>query len=206
MAREAWNYKKPINVKREMLGAEGKGNYNSLKYSMIGFAIFFSTYTAVFSIGTILNDRQYNTWQRMLMSPVSKISLLGGSMIAAYIIGIFQLGIIIIGVRYIFQVDWGSSIIGIITITAAFIFTITCLGLFLSGIVKTHAQLAAITPVVLTSTAMLGGCMWPLEIVNSKVLLALANLTPHKWAIEGMEKIASYGYGMTAGVKLVRFE
>lgn len=81
-----------------------------------------------------------------------------------------------------------------------FVFAVTSLGLFLSGIVKTHSQLAAVTPLILTSTAMLGGCMWPLEIVKSKTLLALANVTPQKWAMQGMEGIACYGQGFEAAV------
>lgn len=200
MAKESWEYRKPIIVNREMIDVDSDGGYDHLKHTMIGFSIFFSTYTLVFSIGTILSDRQYNTWQRMLISPISRASLLGGSMIAAYIIGFFQLGILILGGKYLFNLDWGSSILGVLSIAAAFVFTMTCFGLFLSGVVKTHSQLAAITPVVLTSTAMLGGCMWPLEIISSKVLLTLANFTPHKWAVEGMEKIAVHGYGFEAAI------
>lgn len=222
--KESWSYKKPIEVKREMIGTESDGSFNYLKHSMIGFTILFSTYTVVFSIGTILNDRKYNTWQRMLISPVSKFSLLGGSMVATYIVGIFQISILIIGGKFLFGIDWGSSILGIILIAAAFIFTMTCFGLLLSGVVKTYSQLSAITPVVLTSAAMLGGCMWPLEIITSKILLGIANFIPHKWAVEGIKKIAVDGYGFEAalmpsmilvgmgilffvgGIKLVRFE
>lgn len=223
-AREAWKYRKPIGVNKEMINGQGIGNYNHLKHTMIGFSLFFSTYTAVFSIGTILSDRQYNTWQRMLISPVSKVSVLGGSMVAAYMIGVIQLGILILGGKYLFNIDWGSSISGILLVAVSFVFTITCLGLFLSGIVKSYSQLSAITPVVLTSTAMLGGCMWPLEIINSKILLTIANFVPQKWAVEAMEKIAVHGYGFeaaimpsliligmglilfTIGVRLVKFE
>jgi ABC-2 type transport system permease protein len=199
-AKESWKYKKPVDVKKQMINVEGTRSYNHLKHMMIGFAIFFSTYTAVFSIGTILNDRQYNIWQRMLISPISKFSLLGGSMVAAYIIGVIQLSVLILGGKYLFNIDWGSSILGIIMIAGTFVFTITALGLLLSGIVKTYSQLSAITPVVLTSTAMLGGCMWPLDIINSKVLLTIANFVPQKWAVEGMEKIAVAGYGFEAAI------
>ena len=66
--------------------------------------------------------------------------------------------------------------------------------------------------------------MWPLDIVNNKVLLFLAELTPQKWAIQGMESIVSKGMGFEAavypaivlmimgvlffavGVKIMRFE
>jgi ABC-2 type transport system permease protein len=121
-------------------------------------------------------------------------------MLAAYLIGAVQLGVLIIAGKYLLGMDWGNSTAGVLLVSGAFVFAVTCLGLMLSGIVKTQSQLSAVTPVVLTSTAMLGGCMWPLEIVNSKIILFLANLTPQKWAIQGMERIASYGQGFEAAV------
>ncbi len=199
-AVENWMYRKPIEVKKELLNASNTNTYNNLKHTVIGFSIFFSTYTMVFGIGTILNDKQYNTWQRMIISPLTKTSILGGSMVVAFLMGAVQLGTLIIAGKYLFKIDWGPSISGILTIVGAYVFAVTCLGLFLSGLVKTHSQLAAISPVVLTSTAMLGGCMWPLEIVNSRILLTLANFTPQKWAVEGMTKIATYGYGFEAAI------
>ena len=196
----AWKYSIPITVKKDMINIGSGNDYDALKHSMIGFALFFSMYTMVFGIGTILYDRQYNTLDRMLISPISRSAILGGSMIVTFLIGVIQLAIIILSGTYIFNIDWGNSILGILTIAGAFVFAVTSLGLMLSGIVKTRSQLSAITPVVLTSTAMLGGCMWPLEIVNSKTLLFLSNFTPQKWAIEGMEKIATYGEGFNASV------
>jgi len=223
-AVDNWKYRKPIRVTGQLIGSSDKTGNDSLKHSIIGFSIFFSMYTIVFGIGTILNDKQYNTWQRMMISPLSKVDILGGSLIVTFIIGSIQLGVLILAGRYLFNIHWGQSISGILLIAGTFVFAVTSLGLFLSGMVKTHSQLAAISPVILTSTAMLGGCMWPLEIVNSKILLILANFTPQKWAVEGMEKIATYGHGFEAailpslililmgliffgmGVKLLRFE
>ncbi|MHB1394755.1 MAG: ABC transporter permease [Clostridia bacterium] len=197
---EAWKYKKPMEVTSSVAETGSSSSYDNQKHSMIGFSLFFSMYTMVFGIGTILNDRQYKTWQRMLISPVSKASILGGSMVVAYLTGAIQIGVLILGGKYLLGVDWGSSILGVLMVAAAFVFTVTSMGLLLSGVVKTHSQLSAITPVVLTSTSMLGGCMWPLEIVNNKLLLFLAELTPQKWAVQGMENIASKGMGFGAAV------
>jgi ABC-2 type transport system permease protein len=197
---DAWKYKKPMEVSGAIVETGADSGFDNRKHSMIGFSIFFSMYTMVFGIGTILNDRQYKTWQRMLISPVSKASILGGSMVVAYITGAIQIGVLILGGRYLLGIDWGSSMSGILMVAAAFVFTVTSMGLMLSGVVKTHAQLSAVTPVVLTSTSMLGGCMWPLEIVNNKLLLFLAELTPQKWALQGMESIASKGMGFSAAV------
>lgn len=197
---EAWKYKNPMGVTSSVAETGASSSFDNLKHSMIGFSIFFSMYTMVFGIGTILNDRQCRTWQRMLISPVSKASILGGSMVVAYITGAIQIGVLILGGKYLLGIDWGNSIPGVLMVAGAFVFTVTSMGLLLSGVVKTHAQLSAITPVVLTSTSMLGGCMWPLEIVNSKLMLFLAELTPQKWAVQGMENIASKGMGFEAAV------
>ena len=121
-------------------------------------------------------------------------------MVVAYLTGVIQIGVLILGGKYLLGVDWGSSILGVLMVAGSFVFTVTSMGLLLSGVVKTHGQLSSITPVVLTSTSMLGGCMWPLEIVNNKLLLFLAELTPQKWAMQGMESIASKGMGLSAAV------
>jgi len=221
---ESWKYKIPVNVTSTVVKTNTDSGYDNLKYSMIGFTIFFSMFTMVFSISTILYDRQHKTLQRMLISPVSKSSILGGSMIVSYLVGAMQMGVLILGGKYLFGIDWGNSILGVLMVTAAFIFAVTSLGLLLSSVLKNQAQLSSMAPLVLTSTSMLGGCMWPLEIVNSKVLLFLAELTPQKWAIQGIGNIASKGMGFesailpsivllimgiiffTAGVKLIKYE
>lgn len=197
---EAWEYKIPVAVVSTTVNSNAGSGYDNLKHSMIGFSLFFSMYTMVFGIGTILYDRQYKTWQRMMITPVSRASILGGSMIVTYLAGALQLGILVLAGKYLLGIDWGSSIAGILLVVAAFIFSITALGLLLSGLVKTRAQLSSVAPVLLTSTSMLGGCMWPLDIVNNKALLFLAELTPQKWAIQGMEDIASRGMGFEAAV------
>ena len=171
-----------------------------LALSMIGFTVFFSSYTMVFSIGTLLNDKQYKSWERMIISPLSMTSILGGTMLVSFLVGLVQIGILIIGGKYLLAVDWGRSMAGIGMVAAAYVFTITSMGLMISSLVKTQAQLSAVAPVVLTSTAMVGGSMWPLEIVNNKILLFLAELTPHKWAIQGMESIAAKGMGFEAAI------
>ncbi|MGB4439981.1 MAG: ABC transporter permease, partial [Sedimentibacter sp.] len=197
---DSWKYKNPMKITSTVGITNNEAGYDGMMHSMIGFTLFFSMYTMVFGIGTILNDKQYKTWQRMLISPVSKASILGGSMVAAYLVGAVQIGVLILAGKYLLGVDWGNSMAGVLMVCAAFIFTVTSLGLMISSFVKTQGQLSAIVPVVLTSTSMLGGCMWPLDIVNNKALLFLAELTPQKWAIQGIESIASNSMGFEAAI------
>ena len=197
---DSWKFKNPLKTTTTVADTNIKSGYDSMKQTMIGFSIFFSMYTMVFSIGTILSDKRHKTWERMLISRVQISSILGGTMAVSYLVGIIQMSVLIFGGIYLFGVDWGSSIAGIMMIAAVFVFTITSMGLMMSGFVKTEGQLGAVTPVVLTSTSMLGGTMWPLEIINNKILLFLAELTPQKWAMQGMINIASKGMGFEAAI------
>jgi len=197
---DSWKYKNPLKIISTVADTGENFGYDAMKHSMIGFTVFFSMYTMVFSIGTILSDKQYKTWDRILISPISMPSILGGTMIVSFLVGIIQMAVLVLGGKYLIGIDWGNSTAGIMLVVTVFVFAVTSLGLMLSGIVKTQAQLGAMAPVILTSTSMLGGCMWPLEIVNNKVLLLLAELTPQKWAIQGMEAIAAKGMGFEAAI------
>lgn len=197
---DSWKYKNPLTVTSTVAKSGVDSGYNGLMHSMIGFTLFFSMYTMVFSIGTILSDKRYKTWDRMLVSPVSKASILGGTMTVSYLTGAVQMGVLILCGKYLLKIDWGNSISGVLLVSAAFVFAVTSLGLMLSSFIKTQGQLGTLAPIVLTSTSMIGGCMWPLEIVNNKALLFLAELTPQKWAMQGIESIASKGMGFEASI------
>jgi len=197
-AREAFEehrtYKEPIKVESRSL-TESKA-YDSVKHSVVGFSLFFAMFTIVFGISDILMDKQYHTWDRLLISPISKLSILSGNLITVFLIGFIQVSSMFAISKYFFKVDWAGSIVHMMIVVAAFVFCVTALGMFLSNFVNTMGQLSAISPVILTGTAMLGGCFWPLEIVTAKPLLLLSNITPQKWAISAIEKIMVYGVGL----------
>lgn len=193
------NSRKSMIVTKSFLNLDSNFEYDGFKHITIGMILFMSMYTIVFGIGSILEDKQYKTWDKMLISPLSKGGILSGNLIATSFVGAAQILLLMVLTKYLMGMDWGANdkFIWVILIGLLFVIATTSLGLMLAGVVKTHNQLSTISPILLTSTSMLGGAMWPLEIVESKILLFLANLTPQKWAIEGMEKIVMYGGGFT---------
>lgn len=197
-----WLYRKPIDVESISSGDSGAREANT-KNVIIGFAIMFSAYTMVFGIGDILTDKQEYTWHRMMVSPLKKHHVLLGYSIVTIIVGILQLTIIFFLGQFLFDVTWGEGILGMLVIILSYVFALTCMGLLLSTFVKTPSQLSAFTPIILTSFAMLGGCLWPLEIVTSKVLLALANITPHKWAMEAMTNFTIKGQPLSSSLNSI---
>jgi len=191
---EHWTYKKPITVSSMSLREET--SYSSLKHSIVGFSLFFAMFTIIFGISDILMDKEYHTWDRTLVSPISKFSILSGNLVMTFALGFVQVSSMFLVSKYLFKVDWTGNMLYLLVVIAAFVFCVTSLGMFLSNFVNSIGQLSAISPVIITGTAMLGGCFWPLEIVTSKPLLLLSNITPQKWAIEAIEKVIIHGYNL----------
>jgi len=196
-ADKRFKFQNPYSVKETSLSSTWSNDRRTV-HNFFGFALLFSAYSIVFGIGEILNDKAHHTWDRLLQSPVSTASVLAGNTITTLLVGFMQMAIIFVGGQLLFGIEFGTNLPIILLISFGFIFSLTGLGLFLASVLKTHAQLSATTPILLTSFAMLGGCMWPLEIVTSKILLALSLITPHRWALEAVENIMLKGLDLSS--------
>ena len=182
--------------------------YTSLTHMFMGYILFYSMFTMVFAIGIMVEEKQYGIWNRQLVSPLSFTRILSANAIFAFVLGMLQMTIILLFSKYFFGIDMGGGVIPILFILSIYVLTIISLGLLLSSFLKTGQQLGAITPIILVATSMIGGCMWPLEIISSRILLFLAKLTPQRWAYLGLKKIIVDGAGIPdvmqyAGILLV---
>lgn len=188
-----WFPAPPVDLLIKEAGTGKVQAYDQMSHAAIGFALFFAMYTIVFGIGEILEEKRQGTWQRMLTLPVSGSQLLGGHMGGTFLIGFAQVAVLILAGKYLFRVNWGHNLPAVLLVVAAFVFCTACLGLLLTGLVRTDRQLQAVTPLLLVSTSMLGGVFWPLEIVDSRALLVLSKVFPQTWAIRALEDLAVQG-------------
>lgn len=183
-------YEQPsITTTNRVFESDTSASYDSLKQSFMGFIIFFSLFTVIFGIGGIVEEKEKRVWHRQKVAPIGGGKILMSSLIVGFIIGFIQIGTMLISGKYLFDIDLGGSVFALLVVVAFYIFAAMCLGLFISGLVKTEQQLSAFTPVIVVSTSMLGGCMWPLEMVGNKFIRDLSIITPQRWAMEGFREI-----------------
>lgn len=190
---EQWTNKKPIQLNSQIFSTNDAKYTGMNIHYMIGMTLFFVTYSLMFTVGDILEDKRLHTLDRMLVSPSTRMDMLWSNLISAMIIGVIQIIVMILAGQFLFGIDWGNKLLLVILLGILYIFVMTALSLFVVSMMKTMAQLGAVSPIVLTGMGMLGGCMWPLEIITSKPLLMLANMTPHKWALSAIEGVVIYG-------------
>jgi len=164
----------------------------------MGFILFFSMMNITFILGEILEEKQSGVWNRLMISPLSLFKIFSGNVVFAFAVGFIQVSLLIAVSGLVFGVDWGGNVLGVLLIMAFFVLCSASLGLFLTSAVKTHQQLQSIVPIITVSSTMLGGGFWPMEIVSSKAVLALANFMPQKWAIQALEDITLRHQGIQA--------
>ncbi len=187
---------KPVTVNYTLQGADGYDEkYAENIHYMMGFNIFFVMFSIVFTLSSILEDKKLHTWNRIRISPLSTRAVLAGNFIPAYAVGVAQMAIVLFLGQLLFGINLGASLLPVFAVFAVFVLAATCLGLLLATVFKAYEQMNAAVPVIIVGTSMLGGCMWPLSIVGSDILLGIAKGMPQFWALDAAENLSTMGAG-----------
>lgn len=96
-----------------------------------------------------------------------------------------------------FNLNWGSSPLGIILIFSSFLLAAIGFGTALSSFVKTKKQLTTLVPIVVIPTCLLAGCMWPRDIMSA-AMLKISNFVPQTWVIKGTTDLITRNSAVSA--------
>ena len=168
---------------------------NSFDQLVPGYAVFFALFGINAAAATILQEKEDGTFRRLLIAPVQKYALLGGKLLAQFILTLVQL-LVLFGIGYFaFHLDIGSwpAVIALLVCTS---FAATGLGILLVSVVKTRRQLNPIVTLVVLITSALGGAWWPL-FLEPQWMQSLAKLGLTAWAMEGLNGIMILGKDFT---------
>ena len=151
----------------------------------IGFLVMFVMAGTTVAAGEMLSEKKLGTWGRLLSTPTGNWNILAGKLMGLLAVGWLQSAILIIGGKWLFGVDWGSSPLLIWIVLTGLILSSSGLGLLLSTIAKTHGQVVMFSNIVLLPTSMLAGVYWPYEIMP-KVVQRIALLFPQRHAVAAL--------------------
>ena len=114
--------------------------------------------------------------------------------IYSFVAGYIQVFIIFLIFRYGVGVDFNGNFVEVCFLIIPYVFSIVALSILITAIVKNVQQFNAVLPIISVSSAMIGGAYWPLEIVESKFLLALSKINPLTYGMEVLNGVVVYGY------------
>ncbi|NDJ33367.1 MAG: ABC transporter permease [Chloroflexi bacterium] len=145
-------------------------------------------------IGTLIRERENWTLQRLVVSPASKAEIMGGKVLARFVLGMIQYTVVFV-VGLIIGVNYGSSPLALALVMASFVLCITALALALATFMKTEAQADGVALLLTLTLAPLGGAWWPLEIVP-EFMRQVGHISPLAWAMDGYTDLIFFNGGV----------
>ncbi|MGG1629861.1 ABC transporter permease [Rossellomorea sp. NRS-1567] len=167
---------------------------NNLTARSTGFTIMFVMIAMLSSTGILLEARHNGVWYRMMSTPATKVELLCGYLLAFFLIGWIQFGILMTVSQWVFHIEWGNTFANIILVSSLLLCTIG-LGLFIAGFVKTSEQQSVFGNLIIISTCMLAGVYWPVGIMPN-FIQDVAKFLPQYWGMEGFAELTVRGGGI----------
>ena len=170
---------------------------SSSNWVIPGYLAMFVFFSAALAAEAVVRERQNHTLERLLASSVGRGSILGGifSGIAAkgliQIILFWSVGVLAFGT------DLGPSPAAVIILSILMVVMSSAFGIMLATLVKTQRSAGSIAVLASLVLAPLGGCWWPL-FAFPRWLQVIAKITPHAWAIAGLNKVMLFGAGFSA--------
>jgi ABC-2 type transport system permease protein len=164
-------------------------------YSAPTMLVLFVFINALAGGAAIVQTRQLGIHQRALAAPVRARTLVLGESLCCLTFSLLQSALIIGTGSLLFGVGWGN-LPAAIALVIAWALVGTGAGMLSGAVFSTPDQAGAIGPVIGIAFAMLGGCMWPLEIVPDAVR-TLGHATPHAWAVDAWITVLSRAGGIT---------
>lgn len=175
----------------QALTAGKAAKINTFDQIVPGYAIFFALFGINAVAGTILQEKEDGTFRRLMIAPVSRFALLGGKLLAQFLITLLQLAILFAIGYFAFHLDIGNWPALILLLIGAS-FATTGLGIVLVSIVKTRRQLNPVVTLVVLITSAIGGAWWPL-FLEPAWMQQIAKIGITAWAMEGLNAVMLFG-------------
>ncbi|MCC5953396.1 MAG: ABC transporter permease [Acidimicrobiia bacterium] len=144
--------------------------------------------------GVLIETRRLGVARRMMAAPITVGTILVGTGATRFLFALLQSVLIVAVGRLLFDVRWGETV-AVAALVVAFSLVGTGAGLLVGAVARNAEQAQSIGIPVAVALAMLGGCMWPLEIVPP-AMVVIGHLTPHAWAMNGWIALIFEGGGL----------
>ena len=165
--------------------------------SVPGNLVMFVLMTMVFSGAVITVERFTGVLRRYAYTPAGRGSILLGKLFGRMLVALVQIVFLLIIGKYLFRISLGQSPGALILLMTVFAFSTGAFGVFFGSLFRNPEQVSAVSIVTTLAMAALGGCWWSIELVP-RAFKAASFLFPTGWAMDGIHKIISFGYGMSA--------
>lgn len=175
----------PVHT-RDVVGMNKQNPMVSFYAAAIG--VMFLLFTASGTAGSLLEEAENGTLDRVLSSQVNMTTLLAGKLTFSTLLAFSQLVLMFLWAWAVFHLDLWTHIPGFVVMGLSTAFAVGAFGMLLASVCGTRAQLGALSTLVILLMSSIGGSMFPRYLMPEAIQKA-GLLTLNAWAIDGFTKV-----------------
>jgi ABC-2 type transport system permease protein len=153
------------------------------------FAVLFLLFSCANGAGgTLLEEVENGTLDRLLSTNLTMTSLLVGKWLSFVALGMLQISVMFLWGWLVFRLELWTHLPGFLVMTAVTAAATAAFGLMLGTLCRSRGQLAGFSTTVILLMSALGGSMFP-RFLMSEQLQRLGLFTFNAWALDGYQKV-----------------
>jgi ABC-2 type transport system permease protein len=162
--------------------------------SAAGNLVLFVFITSLVGGAWLVESRRLGVSRRMLGTPTTAGAVLAGEALGRFTIALGQGLLVVVGAAWLFGVDWGQPL-ALAAVVGLFSLCGTGAAMLFGATFDRPEQAGAVVAPLGIALGMLGGCMWPLEIVPP-FMRVVGHTIPHGWAMDAVTAVVTEGAGI----------
>jgi ABC-2 type transport system permease protein len=167
----------------------GENKHNPMvSFYAAAIGVMFLLFTASGASGSLLDEAESGTLDRVLSSRVTMGKLLAGKLLYSGLLAFSQLVLMFVWAWLVFKLDFVPHIIGFVIMGLSTAFAVGAFGMLLASLCQTRAQLGPLSTLVILIMSSVGGSMFP-RFLMPHAMQQAGLLTINAWAIDGFTKV-----------------
>ena len=155
---------------------------SGMQYYSVAMLVMFILFGVNIGAKNMVEERENKTLGRLMCTGVGKLKVILGKFTGLMFIGFMQSLILIVFTHFIYGVNWGRSIPGILLITICCVFAGSGLGMMIAAIAKNSKAAEGISQLFIQLFTVIGGGMIPLYVMPDSMKI-ISRGTLNWWAV-----------------------
>jgi ABC-2 type transport system permease protein len=144
---------------------------------------------------SIVREREFGTLEQLQVTPLTSTELILGKVLPFIVIGYIQLTILVVMMRYLFDVEIQGSVAALYALSGLYIAAVLGLGILISTVSQTQMQASQVTTFFLLPFVFLSGYIFPIDGMP-QIFKLLSRAVPANYIMQIIRGIVLRGAGI----------
>ncbi|BAI60327.1 ABC transporter permease protein [Methanocella paludicola SANAE] len=182
-----------VNVDSSVIYGDGFAMLDLFAPYLLGVIAF--AFIFIFTGVTFLRERSFGTFERLLVSPITRSEIILGYMLGFSVFAIIQSMIILAFAVFVLNVKIVGNIYDVVALQLLVTLVSVNLGIFCSSFAKNELQAVQFIPLLILPQIFLDGMFWPISTLPN-YLQVFSYLMPLTYANDALQNIMVRGLGL----------